>query len=79
MMPDVLILDLRMPGINGLELQSHLAASRHAVPIVFISALEDERAKSRAMAAGAVAFFHKPFDEKDLLGAIARALEAHST
>lgn len=78
-MPDVLILDLRMPGMNGLDLQSHLAASGHTVPIVFISAHEDESAESRALAVGAVAFFHKPFDEKDLLGAISRALGGNST
>jgi FixJ family two-component response regulator len=77
--PDVLILDLRMPGMNGLDLQSHLAASACSVPIVFIGAHEDDSAKNRALAAGAVAFFHKPFDEKDLLGAVSRALEIDST
>ena len=63
-----------MPGMNGLDLQNHLAASGHAIPIVFITAHEDDIAKTKAMAAGAVAFFQKPFDEKDLLGAIYKGL-----
>ena len=72
--PDLLVLDVRMPGMNGLELQNHLAASGHAIPIVFITAHENGMAKTTAMAAGAVAFFQKPFDEKDLLGAIYKGL-----
>ena len=72
--PDLLILDVRMPGMNGLDLQKHLAGSGCAIPIVFITAHENAMAKSTAMAAGAVAFFQKPFDEKDLLGAIRQTL-----
>ena len=71
---DLLVLDLRMPGMTGLELQNQLAASGRVIPIVFITAHENGLAKSTAMAAGAVAFFQKPFDEKDLLGAIYKAL-----
>ena len=71
---DLLVLDVRMPGMNGLELQNHLVASGRAIPIVFITAYEDGMEKTKAMAAGAVAFFLKPFDEKDLLGAIYKAL-----
>jgi FixJ family two-component response regulator len=63
-----------MPGMNGLDLQKHLAGSGCAIPIVFITAHENAMAKSTAMAAGAVAFFQKPFDEKDLLGAIRQTL-----
>ena len=72
--PDLLILDVRMPGMNGLELQNHLAVSGRPIPIVFITAHENAIAKTTALAAGAVAFFQKPFDEKDLLGAIQHAL-----
>jgi FixJ family two-component response regulator len=72
--PDLLVLDVRMPGMNGLDLQKHLAASGRAIPIVFITAYENSMARTMAMAAGAVAFFQKPLDEKDLLGAIAKAL-----
>ena len=71
---DLLVIDVRMPGMNGLDLQSRLAASGHTIPIVFITAYEDDMAKTKAMAVGAVAFFQKPFDEKDLLGAIYKAL-----
>ena len=71
---DLLVLDVRMPGMTGLELQNQLAASGRVNPIVFITAHENGLAKSTAMAAGAVAFFQKPFDEKDLLGAIYKAL-----
>ena len=72
--PALLVLDVRMPGMSGLDLQKQLAASGHAIPIVFITAHENGLAKTTAMAAGAVAFFQKPFDEKDLLGAIYKAL-----
>ena len=74
-LPDLLVLDVRMPGMNGLDLQNHLAASNRAIPIVFITAHENGKAKAMAMAAGAVAFFHKPVDDKDLLGAIYKALD----
>lgn len=67
--PDLLVLDVRMPGMNGLYLQNHLAVSGRPIPIVFISAHENGMAKTTAMAAGAVAFFQKPLDEKDLLRA----------
>ena len=76
--PDLLVLDVRMPGMNGLDLQNHLAASGHAIPIVFITAHEDGMTKTTAMAAGAVAFFQKPLDEKDLLGAIDKALNLNN-
>jgi FixJ family two-component response regulator len=72
--PDLLVLDVRMPGMNGLDLQNHLAASGRTIPIVFITAHENDVAKATAMAAGAVAFFQKPLDEKDLLGVIHKAL-----
>lgn len=77
--PDLLILDVRMPGMNGLDLQGHLVAADGAIPIVFITAHEDGKAKRRAMGAGAVAFFQKPFDEKELLGAIYKALDLNKT
>ena len=71
---DLLVLDIRMPGMNGLNLQNHLSASGHTIPIVFITAYENGMTKTKAMAAGAVDFFQKPFDEKDLLGAIYKGL-----
>lgn len=76
---DLLVLDVRMPGMNGLDLQNYLAASGYTIPIVFITAHEDDIVKTKAMAAGAVAFFQKPFDEKDLLGAIYKGLNLKNT
>lgn len=77
--PDLLVLDVRMPGMNGLDLQNHLAVSDRAIPIVFITAHENGMAKTAAIAAGAVAFIQKPFDEKDLLGAIYKGLNLKHT
>jgi len=76
---DLLVLDVRMPDMNGLDLQSHLAALGHTIPIVFITAHEDDIAKTKAITAGAVAFFQKPLDEKDLLGAIYKGLNLNNT
>ncbi len=70
----LLVLDVRMPGMNGLELQRLLADSGLAVPIIFISAHEETRAREEAMAAGVVAFLQKPFEDHTLLGAIHRVL-----
>ena len=69
-----LILDVRMPGMNGLDLQRHIAASGWRVPIVFITSHADDDARTRALAAGAVAFLSKPFREKEILDAINAAL-----
>ena len=67
---DCLILDVRMPGIGGLELQGRLNVAESRVPIIFISAHDDGAARRQAMAAGAVVFFRKPFDAKALGAAI---------
>jgi FixJ family two-component response regulator len=69
-----LILDVRMPGMTGLDLQRHIAASGWRVPIVFITSHADDDARTRALAAGGVAFLSKPFREKEILDAINAAL-----
>ena len=71
---DCLILDVRMPGLGGLELQRRLAADNRTVPIVFITAHYSEEDRKRAMEAGAVAFLSKPFTEQELLNAISASL-----
>lgn len=72
--PDCLVLDMRMPGMSGLELQQRLAAANQHIPIVFISAHDDEQARGVALAAGAADFLLKPFDDHVLLAALARAM-----
>jgi FixJ family two-component response regulator len=67
-----LILDVRMPGMSGVELQERLIASNAAVPIIFISAHGDEDVRARALQRGAVDFLQKPFSDEALLDAIAR-------
>src|ERR687891_2739948 len=74
---DCLILDVRLPGMNGLELQRHLATSRFEIPIIFITSYEDDEVRARAFNAGAVAYFLKPFNDEDLLNAIEAALKSN--
>ena len=71
-----LIVDVQMPGMNGLQLQSHLAAAGCAIPIIFITAYENKESRLRAMRAGAVAFLGKPFGDEQLLQAIQFALNS---
>ena len=72
---DCLILDVRLPGMDGLELQRHLATSHSEIPIIFITSYEDDEVRARALNAGAVAYFLKPFNDEDLLNAIDAALK----
>lgn len=72
---DCLIADIRMPGMDGFELQQALHAAGTGLPTVFISGHADGDARERAMAAGAVGLLSKPFSEGDLLQAVRTALE----
>jgi FixJ family two-component response regulator len=69
-----LITDVRMPGIDGWELQKFVAAAHPHVFIIFISAFQDQQAFERARALGAFAFLYKPFDGEELLRTVASAL-----
>jgi FixJ family two-component response regulator len=69
-----LVLDVQMPGMGGLRLQSHLASTGRHIPIVFITAYSDEAARSKALTSGAVCFLTKPFSEGDLLDGLHSAL-----
>ena len=71
---DCLILDVRLPGLTGLELQRRLISNQRQIPIVFITAHDDEAARSRAVRDGAVDYLFKPFAEEALLKAIRTAL-----
>jgi FixJ family two-component response regulator len=72
--PSCLVLDVRLPGLSGLELQQRLAADDMAIPIIFITGHGDIPMSVQAMKAGAVEFLTKPFREQDLLDAIHQAL-----
>jgi FixJ family two-component response regulator len=69
-----LIVDVQMPGMNGLQLQSHLAAAGCGIPIIFITAYESIDSRQRAMRAGAAAFLGKPFSDEQLLQTIRSTL-----
>jgi FixJ family two-component response regulator len=73
--PACLILDVRMPGLSGLDLQRELAEANIQIPIIFITGHGDIPMSVRAMKAGAVEFLTKPFRDQDLLDAIQQALE----
>ena len=72
--PGCLILDIRLPGLSGLDLQQELAGSNAELPVIFITAHGDIPMSVRAMKAGALEFLTKPFREQDLLEAIDRAV-----
>jgi len=72
--PSCLILDVRLPGLSGLDLQRELSAANIHIPIIFITAHGDIPMSVRAMKAGAVEFLTKPFRDQDLLDAIQVAL-----
>jgi FixJ family two-component response regulator len=69
-----LIVDVQMPGMNGLKLQSHLATAGYKIPIIFITAYDNKESRKQALQAGAIAFLGKPFSDELLLQAIRAAL-----
>ncbi len=77
--PSCLVLDVTLPGLNGLELQRRIAADRTDMPIIFITGHGDVPMSVQAMKAGAVEFLTKPFGDGVLLGAIRNAIERSRT
>src|ERR1700689_4240436 len=73
--PSCLVLDLSLPGLNGLDLQKRVAAERAEMPIIFITGYGDVPTTVKAMKAGAVEFLTKPFSDDVLLSAIRQAIE----
>lgn len=73
--PSCLVLDISLPGLNGLDLQKHVTTDRPDMPIIFITGYGDVPTTVRAMKAGAVEFLTKPFSDDVLLTAIRQALE----
>jgi FixJ family two-component response regulator len=73
--PSCLVLDIRLPGLSGLDLQAELADACLPIPIIFITGHGDIPMSVRAMKAGALDFLTKPFRDQDLLDAVTRALD----
>jgi FixJ family two-component response regulator len=69
-----IVLDVQMPGMGGLSLQSHLAATGRQIPIVFVTGYPDGGVRDQAMSLGAVCFLTKPFNEDDLVDGLRSAL-----
>lgn len=76
--PDCVVLDVQMPGMNGLEVQERLASSGNPLPVIFITAHDDLGVRDRALAAGAVAFLRKPFNDKLFIKTLRVALKENT-
>jgi FixJ family two-component response regulator len=72
---DCIVLDVQMPGLNGLQVQEQLARSGHRFPVIFITAHDDAAVREQAMAAGALAFVRKPFNDELLIKTLNVALK----
>jgi FixJ family two-component response regulator len=73
-----LITDVKMTGMSGVELQSHLLANGYRTPVIFMTAFPGERVRARALKAGAVGFLSKPFEEGSLIACLDKALQRPS-
>jgi FixJ family two-component response regulator len=73
--PDCVILDVQMPGMNGLEVQKRLTMSGNPIPVIFITAHDEVGAREKALALGAVAFLRKPFSEELLMKTLHEGLK----
>jgi len=76
--PGCLVLDIRMPGLGGLDLQSELQKMHVSLPIIFITGHGTVPMSVRAMKAGAIDFLTKPFEDQELLDAIQQAIKQHN-
>ncbi len=79
LVPSCLVLDVSLPGLNGLDVQKRVAVERPDMPIIFITGYGDVPTTVKAMKAGAVEFLTKPFSDDVLLGAIRNAIERSKT
>lgn len=71
---DCVVLDIQMPGLNGLEVQERMVRSGNPLPIIFITAHDDLGVRQKALAAGAVAFVRKPFNDELFIKTLSEAL-----
>ena len=72
--PDCLLLDIHLGGMSGLELRRRLAVSTPKLPVIFMTALDDERTRLEAKRADSVAVLHKPYSARQLMDAIEKAI-----
>ena len=70
-----LILDVSMPGVNGVELQRRLIAAGHSIPTIFITAFPEERTRAQAQRYGAICYLCKPYRDEELLTCVRLALD----
>lgn len=73
--PDCVILDVQMPGMNGLEVQQRLVKSGHGIPVIFITAHDEMGVREKALGGGALAFLRKPFDDELLIRTLRAAVK----
>jgi FixJ family two-component response regulator len=73
--PDCVILDVQMPGLNGLDVQNRLVVDGHPVPVIFITAHDEVGVREKGLAAGAVAFLRKPFADELLIRTLRKAMK----
>ncbi len=74
--PDCVVLDVQMRGLTGLEVQAYLAQHRAELPVIFITAHDEVGVREQAMAAGAVAFLRKPFNDELFIKTLRIAMES---
>jgi FixJ family two-component response regulator len=71
---DCAVSDVQMPGMNGIELQDQLIAQGYRLPIIFVTAFPEMKARARALAAGAICFLGKPFSDEQLITCLNKAV-----
>ena len=76
--PDCVVLDLHMPGVNGLDVQERLTRDHHPLSVIFITAYDEAGTRERALEGGAVAFLRKPFSDEALIKALDKAIQRRS-
>jgi FixJ family two-component response regulator len=76
--PDCIVLDLQMPGLNGIDVMNALTRTGLAVPVVIVTGHDEPESRERCLAAGARAYLCKPFDDAALLQAVGEAVDAAS-
>lgn len=73
------IADVQMPGMSGVELQTHLLSQGSRLPFIFMTAFPDERVRARALRAGAICYLTKPVEEHSFIECLNTALERHGS